>query len=60
MAWCQKGHKPLYEPTTAQFADAYVDGLVQERRNSIANALELRLSSTNPSIYLVCNQFSMS
>ena len=27
------------------------DGLVQERRNSIANALELRLSCTNP--YLV-------
>ena len=25
------------------------DGLVQERRNSIANALELRLSCTNPS-----------
>ena len=26
-----------------------VDGLVQERRNSISNALELRLSCTNPS-----------
>ena len=26
-----------------------IDGLVQERRNSIANALELRLSYTNPS-----------
>ena len=26
----------------------YIDGLVQERCNSIANALELRLSSTNP------------
>ena len=25
------------------------DGLVQERHNSIANALELRLSCTNPS-----------
>ena len=25
------------------------DGLVQERRNSIANALELHLSCTNPS-----------
>ena len=30
--------------------DIYIDGLVQERRNSIANALELRLSCTNPSI----------
>ena len=28
----------------------HLDGLVQERRNSIANALELRLSYTNPSI----------
>ena len=26
-----------------------IDGLVQERRNSIANAMELRLSCTNPS-----------
>ena len=29
----------------------YINGLVQERRNSIANALELHLSCTNPSIY---------
>ena len=29
----------------------HVDGLVQERRNSIANTLELRLSCTNPSMY---------
>ena len=28
-----------------------MDGLAQERRNSIANALELRLSCTNPSKY---------
>ena len=27
-----------------------IDGLVRERRNSIANALELRLSYTNPVI----------
>ena len=30
----------------------HVDGLVQERRNFIANALELRLSYTKPSILL--------
>ena len=30
----------------AGYAD-YFDGLVQERRNSIANALELRLCCTN-------------
>ena len=29
---------------------AYFVGIVQERRNSIANAVELRLSCTNPSI----------
>ena len=28
---------------------AQINGLVQERRNSIADALELRLSCTNPS-----------
>ena len=28
----------------------HVDGLVQERHNSIANALKLRLSCTNPSM----------
>ena len=29
---------------------SHVDGLVQERRYSIANALELCLSCTNPSV----------
>ena len=29
----------------------HVDGLVQEIRNSIANALELILSCTNPSMF---------
>ena len=31
----------------------HVDGLVQGRRNSIANALELRLSCTNPSMVIL-------
>ena len=31
-------------------SDTDVNGLVQERRNSIANSQELRLSCTNPSI----------
>ena len=31
--------------------NAHVDGLVLERRNSIADALELRLSCTNPSMW---------
>ena len=34
----------------------YIDGLVQERRNSIANAMELRLSCSNPLIW----QFSLN
>ena len=37
------------------------DGLVQERRNSSANALELRLSCAKPSIYgAVCVQLNQS
>ena len=32
------------------------DDLVQERRNPIANALELRLFCTNPSIATLCSQ----
>ena len=32
-------------------ASYHIDGLVQERRNSIANALEFRLSCTNPLLW---------
>ena len=35
----------------------HIDGLVQERLNSIANALELRLPCTNPSINRWCVAF---
>ena len=35
--------------------NSHFDGLVQERHNSIANTLELRLSCTNPSI--LCSIF---
>ena len=38
-----------FQKSSAQ-CNLYIDRLVQERRNSIANALELRLSCTNPSI----------
>ena len=37
-----------------------IDGLVQERRNSIADALNLRLSWTNPSIYSLLELFSIT
>ena len=39
---------PLYQQVCNWL---HFNGLVQERRNSIANALELRLSCANPSIY---------
>ena len=35
----------------------YIDGLVQERRNSSALAMELRLSSTNLSTYAIAVQY---
>ena len=38
-----------------EFEVQHINGLVQERRNSIANALELHLSCTNPSIQSVFN-----
>ena len=41
------------KPRTSQ-SNNYIDGLVQERRNSIANALELRVSCTNPSTWSHC------
>ena len=45
------GTKPLPEPVlTSLFIHPHINELVQERRNSIANALELRLSCSNPSI----------
>ena len=38
----------------------YIHGLVQERCNSIAKALELRFSCTNPSIYNPINMYTVS
>ena len=35
------------------FYSGHLDGLVQERRNCIANAMELRLSCTNPSVWFL-------
>ena len=41
------GNKPLPDPMKNNFYDN-IDGLVQERCNSSALAMELRLSCTNP------------
>ena len=41
----------------------YIKGLVQERRNPIANALELRIYCTNSIIYIcvcVCVNFGLT
>ena len=43
--------KTITSPDPSDTGDIIINGLVQERRNSIANALELRLSCTNPSIW---------
>ena len=37
--------------TLSNIITLYIDGSIQERRNSIANALELHLSCTNPSTW---------
>ena len=44
------GDKPLPEPVLTQFTNAYIDGLLQDCSNSIANAMELLQSCTKPSI----------
>ena len=41
----------LFLTKYASFHWRCVDGLVQERRNSIVGALQLHLSCTDPSIY---------
>ena len=40
-------------PVTFTWGQYHIDGLAQERHKSIANALELRLSCTSPSIWNV-------
>ena len=52
MIYYRRKFQSVGEFNTAYFHALWfyeVDGLVQERRNSICNALELRLSCTNPS-----------
>ena len=54
MGQCKKDVTPLLTLWSYVFRlldEDDIDVLVQERRNSIANALELRLSCTNPSIW---------
>ena len=43
--------REILAPSSNMLMRVHFDGLVQERRHSIANALESRLSYTNPSIW---------
>ena len=56
-SWVMSSHGPIWwyckcDLVNSTFAEhrSYIDGLVQERRNSSASAMELRLSCTNQSI----------
>ena len=48
------GNKPLWSQCWLRSMSPYMDGLMQERHYSIADALELCLSCTNPLIW--CHQ----
>ena len=48
--------------TVSEFVELYINGFEQKRCNSIADALELHLSCTNPStciIHLQCNSIQV-
>ena len=47
--WCM--YSSVACRTQVNLVCVHIDGLLQERRNSSALAMELRLSCTNPSIY---------
>ena len=51
MAWGKAGENHIEVDMIDENVWLYIDGLIQERRNSIANTLELHLSCTNPSTY---------
>ena len=54
--WHKTQASPQFSRNCQQLRGVYVDGLVQERRNPIVNALELRLPCTNP--LTRCRNFS--
>ena len=57
---CKNDQKPLYQVMTKFWSRIlYMNGLVQERRNSIADRLELHLSCTNPLIIHVWPMLNM-
>ena len=51
----------IFNPICAigSFGDEYIDGLVQDCSNSIANALELLQSCTNPSVCFGISQWNI-
>ena len=52
-----KDRKELFLRVTLRTGMFNIDGLVQERRNSSALAMELRLSCTNSSIWFITIDF---
>ena len=50
-------HLPAAVSFFSCFEKCYINGLMQERRNSSASAMELRLSCTNPSTWLLAPCF---
>ena len=46
--------RPQLQKGTTKSWEYHIDGLVQEKRNSSALAMELRLLCTNPSIWSMC------
>ena len=51
MAWCRTSDKLSTETMLCPFTDSYIDGLVQDCTDSIANAMELLQSCGKPSIW---------
>ena len=49
---CQTNESHINYEYCDQIRAPYIDGLMQERRNTIALAMELRLSCTNPILCL--------
>ena len=48
LIWKNSAHPIVTHSKYVGYLKTYIDGLVQERRNSSALAMELRLSSTYP------------
>ena len=55
----QRAVSPIHMVMTVWLYMLYIDGLMEEERNSIANAMELRLLCINPSIWMLLGFFHL-